>query len=101
MYFRSYDGQTKWIYLLTDDDDLWEKYDTSWDKASIDIEKEFDSELVYNKKPLKIKIKSYGDKATYRHDKESSRVGSNHTCLEVINLDSALKNMKIIILKCF
>ena len=40
---------------------------------------------------MKTKIKSYGDKATDFHDKEIPTVGSNHTCLAVISLDSALK----------
>ena len=61
VYVYSYDGQTKWIYFLIEDDDLLEKYDTIWDKVSADIKKEFDSELVYNKFYLKIKIKSNGD----------------------------------------
>ena len=61
VYVYSYDGQTKWIYFLIEEDDLLEKYDTIWDKVSADIKKEFDSELVYNKFCLKIKIKSNGD----------------------------------------
>ena len=61
VYVYSYDGQTKWIYFLIEDDDLLEKYDTIWDKVSADIKKEFDSELPYNKFCLKIKIKSNGD----------------------------------------
>ena len=63
------------------------------DKVSIDIKKEFNREPVHNKKKknLKTKIKSYGDKATDFHDKEIPKVGSNHTCLAVISLDSALK----------
>ena len=27
-YVKSYDGQTKWMYFLTEDDDLLEKYNT-------------------------------------------------------------------------
>ena len=50
--------------------------------------KKFDSEPACNKKLLKTKIKSYGDKAT---DKEMPKAGSNHTCLAVITVDSALK----------
>ena len=46
---KSYDGQTKWMYFLIEDDDLLEKYNTIWDKASADIKKEFDSEPVCNK----------------------------------------------------
>ena len=26
VYVKSYDGQTKWIYFLTEDDDLLNKY---------------------------------------------------------------------------
>ena len=48
-YVKSYDGQTKWIYFLIEDDDLIEKYDTIWDKVSTDTNNEFDSEPAYNK----------------------------------------------------
>ena len=51
-------------------------------KVSTDTKKVFDSEAVYNKNFLKTKIKSYGDEV---------KVDSNHTCLAVISLDSALK----------
>ena len=37
--YVSYDGQTKWIYLLIEDNDLLEKYNTIWDKVSSDIKK--------------------------------------------------------------
>ena len=39
VYVKSYDGQTKWMYFLTEDDDLLEKYNTIWDKVSTDIKK--------------------------------------------------------------
>ena len=63
-YVRSCDGQTKWMYFLIDDDDLLEKYNTTWDKISADIKKEFDNEPDKKKKKqtkknnnLKTKIK--------------------------------------------
>ena len=89
-YVKSYDGQTKWMYFLIEDDDLLKKYSkySIWDKFSTDIKKEFDSELFYNKEFLKTKIKSHGDDFD---DKEISKVDFNHTCLAVINFDSALK----------
>ena len=40
---------------------------------------------------MKTKIKSHGDKVTDFYDKKIPKVDSNHTCLEVITLDSALK----------
>ena len=36
------------------------------------------------------KIKSYGGEVTDFYDKEISKVDSNHACLAVISLDSAL-----------
>ena len=58
---RSYDEQTKWMYFLIEDDDLLEKYNTILHKVIADINKEFDSEPVYNKEFLKTRIKSHGD----------------------------------------
>ena len=63
--------------------------------------KEFDSEPVYSKTFLQTIIKSHGDEVTDFYDKEIPKVDSNHTCLAVISLDSALKKMRIIIRKCF
>ena len=60
------------------------------DNVNADIKKEFDSELVYNKSFLKTKIKSHGNEVTDYYDKKISKPGSNHTCLAVISLDSAL-----------
>ena len=60
-YVKSYDGQTKWMYFLIEGDKMMKKYNTIWDKVnqiksdevSADIEKEFDSDPVYNKEFLK------------------------------------------------
>ena len=38
-YVNSYDGQTKLMYFLIEDDDLLKKYNTTWDKISADIKK--------------------------------------------------------------
>ena len=89
-YVKGYDGQTEWMYFLTESDDLLEKYNAIWDKVSSDIKKEFDSEPVYYKKFLKTKIESHGDELTDFYDREIPKVDSNHTCLAVISLDSAL-----------
>ena len=79
------------MYFLIENDGLLEKYNAIWDKVSTDIRKEFDSEPVYNKEFLKTKIKSHGDEIADVYDKEILKVDSNHTCLAVISLDSALK----------
>ena len=36
------------MYFLIEDDDLWKKHNTIWDKFSTDIKKEFDSDPVIN-----------------------------------------------------
>ena len=69
-YVKSYDGQTKSMYFFIEDDDLLEKYNSIQDKVSSDIKKEFDSETVYDKNYLKIKIKSHGDEVTDFYDKK-------------------------------
>ena len=83
---------------LIKDDDLLEKYNTIWadtaqkwsQKFSADINKEFESEPGYNKKCLKTKLKSCSEEVTCFHDKKIPNVDSNHACLAVISLDSAL-----------
>ena len=72
VYVKSYDGLTKWMHILIEDDDLLEKYNTIWNKVSADIKKEFDSEPVYNKDSLKTKIRSHGDEITDFYDKKKS-----------------------------
>ena len=34
---KSYDGQTKWMYFLIEDDHLLQKYSTVWNKVSANI----------------------------------------------------------------
>ena len=36
-YVKGYDRQTIWMYFSIKDDDLLEKYNTIWDKISVDI----------------------------------------------------------------
>ena len=59
--------------FLIEDDDILEKYNTIWGKVSVDIKKEFNSDLVYNKEFLKAKIKSHGDEVTDFYDKKFLR----------------------------
>ena len=76
---------------MIEDDELLEKHNTNCDKVTIHINKELDSEHVYNKKRFETKIKSYGGEVTNFYNKGIPKVDSNHIFLAVINLDSALK----------
>ena len=50
---------------------------------------------------MKTKIKSYGDEVTDFYNKEILKVNSNHSCLAVISLDSAIKEDKNYYLQVF
>ena len=69
-YVKGYDGKSKWMYFLIEDDNLFEKYNAIWYKVSADIKEEFDSKSVYNEKLLNTKINF--------HDKEMPKKRSNH-----------------------
>ena len=101
VYVKSYDGQTKWMYILTEDNDLLKKYHTIWDKVGADIKKEFDSEPAYNKEYLKTKRKPHGDEVTNFYDKEIPNVDSNQISLAVVSLDFVLKKDESYCLQVF
>ena len=44
------------MHFLIKDDDLLEKYNTTWDEINTHMKKDFDSEPVNNKEFLKTKI---------------------------------------------
>ena len=56
MYTKNDDDQTKWMYFLTEDDNLLKKHNTRWDKVSAVIKREFNIEPIYSKKFLETKI---------------------------------------------
>ena len=44
-YVKIYNGQTKWMYFLIEDNNLLEKYYIIWDKVSADIKKKLIASL--------------------------------------------------------
>ena len=74
---KSYNGGTKLMYFLIDDEALSKKYNI-WNKVTNSVKKEFDSISIYHKVFLKSKIKFSGEEATDVHDKEISKEGSNN-----------------------
>ena len=91
-YVKRYDGQTKWLYFLIEDDFLLGKPNTIQDKVSADIKQKLKGGgASYNKDYLKTKIKSHGYEVTDFYEKKIPRLDSNYSCLAVITMDSALK----------
>ena len=62
-YRRNF-NETKYISFLIRDDELLEKHNEIWKKVKNSIKKEFDNELVYNKKYLKAKKNNITEKST-------------------------------------
>ena len=50
-YVKIFDGQTNWMYVLIEYDDLLKKYNTIWDKVRADIKKNFIASLSAIKNP--------------------------------------------------
>ena len=75
-YVKSYDGQTKWMYFLIEDDNLLEKYNTIWDKVSADLKKNLIASL-----SIKVfwKKKPYGDEVKHFYGKEIPKEVSTDT----------------------
>ena len=67
----------------------YQKNNTIWDKVSADIKK-VDSKPAYSKNYLETKKKSHGGEVIDFHNKNIPKLDSNHTCLAIISLDSAL-----------
>ena len=70
------------MYFFIEDDDLLKKYNTIWGNISADL---------VSLPIIKNFWKSHGDEVTDFYGKSVSKVDSNHTCLVVIALGSALK----------
>ena len=93
-YRKDFD-ETKYISFLIKDNELLEKWNEIWDKVSYATGKELDSNLVYNKKYLKAKIKSYNGKInTNFHNNKMAKEDSQFICLWVIFIDSVFKTGK-------
>ena len=94
-YIKSYDSQTRTnirtSLCLSDMMTFWKNIKLFGIKSALISKKVFYSNPVYNKNFLKIKIKSRGDEVGDFHNKEISKMNSDHTCLALINVDSALK----------
>ena len=66
-YSRRDFDETKYVSFLIKHKELLENYNEIWDKIRNSMEKGFHSELLYNGKYVKIKIKSYEEKITNFH----------------------------------
>ena len=66
------------MYFLIKNDELLKKYKDIWNKVSNSIPKELNGEPIYNKKILKTKIRSYGDKTKNFHIRKIPKASANY-----------------------
>ena len=93
-YRREFD-ETKYMSFLIKDEELFKKYNKTWEKVKNSLKKDFDSEPVYNKKYLKAKIKSYNGKInTAFYNNKITNEGSQQIFLSVFLIDSVFKTGK-------
>ena len=93
-YRKDFD-ETKYRSFLITDNELLKEYKEIWKKVSNAIKKEFDSNLVYIKKYLRTKIKSYKGKINKNFcNNKIPKEGSQYICLSVVLLDSIFKTDK-------
>ena len=82
-------NETKYMSLFIKDNDLLEKYNEIWEKVKNNMKNELDSEPVYNKKYMTIKIKSYNEKInTNFPNNKILKGGSQCIYLSVILIDT-------------
>ena len=83
--------------LLTDNNEILERYTKIWEKISDLIDKKFDSDPVYNNKCINTKIRSCNnDNMTNFHDIDHKinklpEKNKAYKCMSLISLDSIIK----------
>ena len=92
-YAKYFDKNNKYINLLVNDKKILKKYLEIWNKIKSFIEKEFDSEPVYNDKYIKSKIIIYNNLVyTNFHHNKAPKDNEYFACLSIIFLDSIFAN---------
>ena len=90
--YCKYFNDSKCINLLAYDKELLKKYSKIWDQTANLLEKRFDSELGYDNKYIKTKIKIYNNKInTNFYGNKIPEDNEYCTCFSALLLDSVVK----------
>ena len=90
------DGARK-MYFFTDNNEFLERYTAIWEKISDLVDKNFDSDPIYNNKYINTKIRSYNNdiKTNFRNiDNKNNKLPEKnkpYKCVSLISLDSIIK----------
>ena len=89
---------SKNMFLLIKDDEVWDKYDKSWDVIKNNLNVKFHSEPVYEYKYLKTKVRELNSeiKTNFLND-GMPKENMHYSCIACITIDSVINfNKKII-----
>ena len=97
-YIKYFENDSKNIYFLIKDDEVWDKYDKIWDVIKDKLNIKFHSEPVYEFKYLKTKGREYnGEIKTNFLNNGMPKENMRCSCIASITIDSVINfNKKII-----
>ena len=88
----------KTCLFLIKDDEVWDKYDKIWDVIKDKLNIKFHSELVYEYKYLKAKVREYnGEIKTNFLNNGMPKENVLYSCIACITIDSVINLFVIII----
>ena len=91
-YIKYFENGGKNMSFLIKDDELWEKYEQTWDVIKNKLSIKFHSEPVYDKTYLKAKVGEFDDKIkTNFLGNDAPKENMHYTCTACITIDSILR----------
>ena len=88
------------MFFLIKNDEVWEKCKDIWDTIKNKLGIKFHSELIYEKKDLKAKVREFDDDIkTNFLSNDLPKENTYYTCIACITIDSVMRMNKNIILK--
>ena len=91
-YIKYFKNGGKNMSFLTKDNEMWEKYKQIWDVIKNKLAIKFHSELIYEKKYLKAKVREFdGVIKTNFLGNEVPKENMHYTCIACITIDSVMR----------
>ena len=91
-YIKYFENGDKNMSFLTKDDEVWEKYEKSWDMMKNELGIKFHSEPVYDKTYTKAKVREFDEviKTNFLGN-DTSKENIHYTCIACITIDSLMR----------
>ena len=91
-YIKYFENGGKNMSFLIKDNELWEKYETSWDVIKNKLSIKFYSKPIYDQKYLKAKVREFdGVIKTNFLGNDMPKENMHYTCIACITIDSVMR----------